>query len=874
MINTCQVYQQLNETLYSNLVHASVQTETGGLTNTPSSDIEIDQVVQLDSFMLINSVGDIEAPSSLYGKGQQVDQSVHTTRPIPCIDNFYSGAISDISSKDLSTGSDEIIDSQYETYSEAGKDSVTKPVNSTEISSVQPIEMLSECLFNQFSVTTLVNELSFTHKFLNRSALYFGKYPYRYKGGFHEPRDLKPGSYVDKMCSYLEIVLPDLKYNSVLIQLFENGDQSLPSHSDDEACIDDQSDIVTVSLGATRKLVFREANSGRVVHSEQLKHGSISRMSKISQKYYRHEIPKDPQCTEPRVSLTFRLIRKPDVPFAQNQVARSSENLSFPGDTSLCGHVPFPACGPTTKRIEKNPQQAPTVDSVPTTRSVLYISSSMFRYIDTKKLSSSQVSAKKLFYPGANASVMLEKLKRDLPHLGIIPSSIYIMCGTNNVGSIYYGSRSLQGSFNQLTEVLQYLHAKFPDVNINVINILPRATPGKNDVVRELNSLLKNYCGIKGMRFMETKHLFNTVQGKRKNQYFVSPSKQIIDNCHLNEIGVTRLEIAGHHHQTDSACPTRIKLKLQEHFKQLWEVERHKSSKLSYYNQVKRMPHIHYEDFLDLVHSALKTENASCGSDQAATDLTAKQEGSVLSFDPDSDPDAESIRPSEPPLLNQDRLLDLDKTRSKSFVRHAFAEQQINKLTWYQNTIKLLEIAGHHHQTDSACPTRIKLKLQEHFNQLWEVERHKSSKLSYYNQVKRTPHIHYEDFLDLVCTEDRKCLMRLRSNRKVCDRQGACNNALKSWYKRCEFCVSDDTKWLTHLPFCNIIEEDEHHILISCPKFHQLRTELHEETESLLLRNEDHHYLYNQPHIYRFGGYVRKFVKQRFPKTKKKKDTK
>ncbi|KAL5259109.1 hypothetical protein ACHWQZ_G009535 [Mnemiopsis leidyi] len=518
MINTCQVYQQLNETLYSNLVHASVQTETGGLTNTPSSGIEIDQVVQVDSFMLINSVGDIEAPSSLYGKGQQVDQSAHITRPIPCIDNFYSGAISDISSKDLSTGSDEIIDSQYETYSEAGKDSVTKAVNSTEISSVQPIEMLNECLFNQFSVTTLVNELSFTHKFINRSALYFGKYPYRYKGGFHEPRDLKPGSYVDKMCSYLEIVLPDFKFNSVLIQLFENGDQSLPSHSDDEACIDDQSDIVTVSLGATRKLVFREANSGRVVHSEQLKHGSISRMSKISQKYYRHEIPKDPQCSEPRASLTFRLIRKPDVPFAQKQVARSSENLSSPGDTSLCGHVPFPACGPT-KRTEKNPQQAPTVDSAPTTRSVLYISSSMFRYIDTKKLSSSEVSAKKLFYPGANASVMLEKLKRDLPHLGIIPSSIYIMCGTNNVDSIYYGSRSLQGSFNQLTEVLQYLQAKFPDVNVNVVNILPRATPGKNDVVRELNSLLKNYCGIKGMRFMETKHLFNTVQGKRKNQY-------------------------------------------------------------------------------------------------------------------------------------------------------------------------------------------------------------------------------------------------------------------------------------------------------------------------------------------------------------------
>ncbi|KAL5272514.1 hypothetical protein ACHWQZ_G000650 [Mnemiopsis leidyi] len=137
-----QVYQQLNETLYSNLVHASVQTETGGLTNTPSSGIEIDQVVQVDSFMLINSVGDIEAPSSLYGKGQQVDQSAHITRPIPCIDNFYSGAISDISSKDLSTGSDEIIDSQYETYSEAAPNTVVGKI-SPDLTTLEEIKLLA-----------------------------------------------------------------------------------------------------------------------------------------------------------------------------------------------------------------------------------------------------------------------------------------------------------------------------------------------------------------------------------------------------------------------------------------------------------------------------------------------------------------------------------------------------------------------------------------------------------------------------------------------------------------------------------------------------------------------------------------------------------
>ena len=58
---------------------------------------------------------------------------------------------------------------------------------------------------------------------------------------------------------------------------------------------------------------------------------------------------------------------------------------------------------------------------------------------------------------------------------------------------------------------------------------------------QELNSLLKDYCQVKKMKFMETKHLFNTANGKRRNQYFVRPSGKIVDNCHLNEIGVSRL---------------------------------------------------------------------------------------------------------------------------------------------------------------------------------------------------------------------------------------------------------------------------------------------------------------------------------------------
>ena len=224
------------------------------------------------------------------------------------------------------------------------------------------------------------------------------------------------------------------------------------------------------------------------------------------------------------------------------------------------------------------------------------------------------------------------------------------------------------------------------------------------------------------------------------------------------------------------------------------------------------------------------------------------------------------------------RLHALDQTRSDSLVRHAFAEQRANKFTWYQNTIKIMELSGHHQQSRNICPALIKTKLQDHFNHLWETERQMSSKLSYYNQVKRTPHVHYEAFLDLTCAEDRRCLMRLRSSshrlncetgRYTTNKELLKSNATLTWHKRCEFCVTDEAKWLSHLPFCDIIEETEHHALISCPRFHQLRTDLNEDTKSLLLRNEDHHQLFELPHVGRLSGYVRKIFRLRFPKKEK-----
>ncbi|KAL5269078.1 hypothetical protein ACHWQZ_G002793 [Mnemiopsis leidyi] len=268
----------------------------------------------------------------------------------------------------------------------------------------------------------------------------------------------------------------------------------MPSHSDDEDCIEDDSDIVTVSLGATRKLVIREIVSDKVVCSRDLKHGSVCVMSKSSQSHYKHEIAEDRHCKELRLSFTFRLVKKPlvseVVSHSQEKGSISPSHVSSLGDTGSSGFVPFPK-HPSRDKPKPASQSLPRQSHHGKSPSqVLYISSSMFRHIDVERLSSDKVKASKLFYPGANASIMLEKLKKDLPSLKNKPSAIYVMSGTNNVDSIYYGSRSLKETHQQLTALIEYLKLMFPNAELNVINVLPRSTNMELECTKGLEELV------------------------------------------------------------------------------------------------------------------------------------------------------------------------------------------------------------------------------------------------------------------------------------------------------------------------------------------------------------------------------------------------
>ena len=102
------------------------------------------------------------------------------------------------------------------------------------------------------------------------------------------------------------------EFNSVLLNLYRDGNDSMAWHSDDERELGPSPVIASVSLGATRKFNFRkakaQAGAPRATRSIELTDGSLLQMHGDTQRDWQHGIPKAPQVTEPRINLTFRRV--------------------------------------------------------------------------------------------------------------------------------------------------------------------------------------------------------------------------------------------------------------------------------------------------------------------------------------------------------------------------------------------------------------------------------------------------------------------------------------------------------------------------------------------------------------------------------------
>ena len=97
------------------------------------------------------------------------------------------------------------------------------------------------------------------------------------------------------------------EYNSVLVNLYRDGNDSVSWHSDNEEINGSEPTIASVSLGATRRFDLRHKETGETVRVD-LEDGSLLVMSGLSQHCWVHQIAKTKAKVGPRINLTFRRV--------------------------------------------------------------------------------------------------------------------------------------------------------------------------------------------------------------------------------------------------------------------------------------------------------------------------------------------------------------------------------------------------------------------------------------------------------------------------------------------------------------------------------------------------------------------------------------
>ena len=94
-------------------------------------------------------------------------------------------------------------------------------------------------------------------------------------------------------------------FNSCLLNYYPSGDEGMGYHADDEKELGHQPIIASLSLGATRKFVFKHKKAQDKIEL-YLESGQLIVMHGATQNFWKHSITKTKAVSEGRISLTFR----------------------------------------------------------------------------------------------------------------------------------------------------------------------------------------------------------------------------------------------------------------------------------------------------------------------------------------------------------------------------------------------------------------------------------------------------------------------------------------------------------------------------------------------------------------------------------------
>lgn len=128
---------------------------------------------------------------------------------------------------------------------------------------------------------------------------------YRYSGADFAPHPWAP--VVQELCERLQLAC-DGRFNSVLLNRYRDGRDSMGWHSDDEPELGATPLIASLSLGASRRFLLRRRDDPAQKAEYLLGHGDLLLMRGHCQRDYQHALPKTVRVSGERINLTFRQI--------------------------------------------------------------------------------------------------------------------------------------------------------------------------------------------------------------------------------------------------------------------------------------------------------------------------------------------------------------------------------------------------------------------------------------------------------------------------------------------------------------------------------------------------------------------------------------
>jgi len=120
---------------------------------------------------------------------------------------------------------------------------------------------------------------------------------------------LQPTPWIDPIVEIKMVceAIAGTTFNSVLLNLYRDGEDTVGWHSDDEPTLGRDPVIASVSLGAMRRFDLRHKVTKETVKAP-MPAGSVLLMSGRLQAEWSHQVPRTKKVGSPRINLTFRRI--------------------------------------------------------------------------------------------------------------------------------------------------------------------------------------------------------------------------------------------------------------------------------------------------------------------------------------------------------------------------------------------------------------------------------------------------------------------------------------------------------------------------------------------------------------------------------------